>query len=98
MMKHIENFINGLGDYNHLFIGIIIMFVVSVIQPSLLTHSATFISAFYLGKEHWTYIRLGELGSFNMFKWQPHDRMQTIYVWAGVWFYVLMFYIFKVMF
>jgi hypothetical protein len=36
MLKYIEKFINGLGDYNHLFIGIIIMFVVSVIMVSLI--------------------------------------------------------------
>ena len=36
MLKYIEKFINGIGDYNHLFIGIIIMFVVSVIMVSLI--------------------------------------------------------------
>ena len=94
MIKWTEKAIKWLGDFNHLFIGIVIMVIVSVIQPNLLPYAATFISAFYLGKEHWTYIHLGELGSFNMMKWASHDRLQTFYVWFGVWGYALLFDIF----
>jgi hypothetical protein len=94
MLKKIEKFINSLGDFNHLFISMIIMIAVTIIQPNLLPYAATFLSAFYLGKEHWTYIRLGELGSFNMMKWASHDRNQTLYLWFGVWAYALLFDIF----
>jgi|TARA_R110000796_G_C14549676_1_gene433695 hypothetical protein len=90
-MKKIIDFINNLGDYNHLFIGLIIMIAVSFTFPNLLYYASTFISAFYLGKEHKTYIKLGELGSFQINKWERHDRRQTIFVWVGVWSYAFFF-------
>lgn len=90
MLKYIEKFINGLGDFNHMVIGLGVMVVCSII-PALLPFAATFISAFYLGKEHRSYIHLGELGSFQINKWSKHDRRQTIFVWIAVWLYVFGF-------
>ena len=91
MMKRIEKFINGLGDYNHLFIGLVIMIAVFLTFPNLLYYTATFISAFYYGKEHRTYIKLGELNSLNINKWRRHDRRQTVLLWVGVWAYAFFF-------
>ena len=88
-MLKIKTFINGLGDFNHLFIGMLIMIVVSVVAPLFLAYAATFISAFYWGKEHRSFIRLGELQSLNPMNWANHDRNQTFYVWAGVWGYAI---------
>ena len=92
-MDKIKTFVNGLGDYNHLFIGLVVMVCCSII-PALLHFAATFVSAFYLGKEHRTYIGMGELRSFQMNMWSRHDRRQTIFVWVGVWLYVLLFNLF----
>lgn len=89
-MKKIEAFITSLGDYNHLFIGLLVMICCSII-PALLPFSATAVSFFYLGKEHRTYIGRGELKSLQMNKWSRHDRRQTILLWVGVWLYVLVF-------
>ena len=90
MFKRIEKFITGLGYFNHMFIGLVIMVVCSII-PALLPFAATFVSAFYLGKEHRNYIYLGQLASFQINKWSKHDRKQTILVWIAVWLYVLGF-------
>ena len=90
-MLKIENFINSLGDFNHMFIGLILMVVCSIV-PALLPFAATFVSAFYFGKETGSYIsRFGELGSFQINKWSKHDRRQTIFVWVAVWLYTLVF-------
>lgn len=89
MLKKIKKIISELGDFNHLFVGMLIMILVSVVAPLFLGYAATFVSAFYWGKEHWTFIRLGELKSLNPMNWSSHDRNQTLYVWAGVWGYTI---------
>lgn len=89
MLKILEKFIDGLGDFNHAFIGLIGMIIMSLLIPFLVYPLAIAFSFFYLGKEHWTYIRLGNLKSLNMMLWAPHDRNQTIYLWAAVWGYAV---------
>ena len=90
MLKKLEKFINGLGDFNHLaIVSVVSVFVtvllyivgVSHLAPTVAAIHGFGFSCFYYGKEHWTYIRLGELKSLNPNNWQPHDRKQTIYVW-----------------
>lgn len=89
-MKSIEKFINGLGDFNHLAIVSVVSFIVTgVLYIVGAFHLAAMVAAvlgfgfscFYYGKEHWTYIKLGELKSLNPNNWHRHDRRQTIFVW-----------------
>ena len=67
------------------------MMMATVILPSMLAYFAVAISFFYYGKEHRTYIKLGELNSLNINKWQRHDRRQTVLLWVGVWAYAFFF-------
>ena len=91
MLEIMEKYINKLGDFNHAFIGLSVQIAISMICPNLLHYTATSVSFLYLGKEHQTYIRLGNLKSFNFMLWQPHDRRQTIYLWIAVWGYPFIF-------
>lgn len=92
MLKKIEKFITSLGDFNHLAVVLLVQVIITGIlyitgafslAPSAAAILGFGFSMFYYGKEHWTYIRLGELASLNPNNWQPHDRKQTIYVWLS---------------
>lgn len=90
MFKKIEKFITGLGDFNHAFVTLLLMIIVSgtfilLANIEVAVYVSAIIgyglSAFYYGKEHWTYIKLGELKSLNPNNWHKHDRRQTMFVW-----------------
>lgn len=97
MFEKINNFIYRLGDFNHMFVGLVIMLLFSCLVfisksfAPYLYFVATFITGFYYGKEHWTFIRLGELPSLNPKNWSKHDRNQSYYVWIAVWVYAIVF-------
>lgn len=91
MIKKIEDFISGLGDFNHLFVGLCVMVLVSFLAPQFIAYAAMFVSAFYYGKEVGSHAKLGEIPALNPKNWASHDRNQTFYVWAGVWIYTITF-------
>ena len=91
-------FIDDLGDWNHAFIGVGSMFIISLIGftgwafiTTIIYFMAFALTFFYLGKEYQEHIRLGVLKAFYINLWTRHNRRQSIIVWSGVWLYAVIY-------
>jgi len=93
----LNKLINSFGDWNHAFVATVSIFIISLLAFAgadirlFLYFVATAFSFLYLGKEHQSYIKLGEIGSFFINNWKRHDRRQTILMWVCVWLYAFIF-------
>lgn len=90
MLKKIEGFINGLGDWNHAFIVAVLFYPVSMIiqligfseKQSYVLTMILLIFGYYM-KEHGSSRHsnnLTEIQSLNPANWSDHDRKQTVYL------------------
>lgn len=99
MFKKFIDFVNGLGDWNHLFIGVMSQLVLSLIGFTgwefitvIIYFTAAFFTVWYLSKEYHSYVgRLGYVKAIFMSLWERHDRRQSIIAWSGFWIYAFIY-------